>query len=604
MAIVTVEDRLAPTAIAQNLTVQLDAKGRASITAAQLNDGSSDNCGEIALAINKTSFSCQDLGENIVTLTVTDKNGNQSTATATVTVEDKTAPVVITQNITVQLNASGAAAITVADINKGSSDNCSIASLTLSRTAFDCSNLGTNEVVLTVTDGSRNVASGTAIVTVEDKLAPVVAVKNITVHLNSAGSATISAADLDNGSTDNCGIASLSLDKSTFDCEDLGENTVTLTVTDASGNQATAVATVTVEDKVAPMITAPAAVVVDVDAGRTNASNVVLGEPSTSDNCSVAAVSSDAPAEFPTGTTIVTWTVTDASGNTTTATQTVTVRRDVVSVANQAQINVPIRTAYASLPLPATVTVTYSDGATEAIRVVWAQGTYNGLVAGTYTLSGQLTLAAGTTNLRGKVAAVAVRVEPNIAPTGLAFSATTFKPETTADEVIGTLTTTDPDDSEFVYTLVSGAGDTHNALFEIRGDQVYLKSNNGLSGMTSFTIRVRSTDPYLNTIERSFTLTKQAYDRTVDQLKIVNAFSPNGDGVNDNWTIPELRFYNEVYIQVFDRSGVRVLETKDPEKGWDGRGPNGQILKGAFLYTVEVKDINWVKRGVVTILTK
>ncbi|WP_188502346.1 T9SS type B sorting domain-containing protein, partial [Pontibacter amylolyticus] len=496
------------------------------------------------------------------------------------------------------------ASITAADINKGSSDNCGIASMSLSKTAFDCSDVGTSEVVLAVTDGSGNIATAKATVTVADNLAPVVQVKHITVQLDAAGKATITAADLDNGSTDNCSIASMSLDKRTFSCEDLGENKVTLTVADASGNKATAVATVTVEDKVVPMITAPVAVVVNVDAGKTTASNVTLGEPTASDNCSVASVTNDAPVEFPTGTTTVTWTVTDASGNSTTATQTVTVRRDIVSVANPAQINVPIRTAYPSVPLPGTVMVTYSDGATEAIGVVWAQGTYNGLIAGIYPLTGQLTLAEGTTNLRGLTAQVTVEVQPNKVPTALAFSATTFKPEATADEVIGTLTTTDPDDTEFVYALVSGEGATHNSLFEIRGDQVYLKSNKGLSGMTSFTIRVRSTDPYLNTIERTFTLTKQAYDRTVDQLKIVNAFSPNGDGINDNWAIPELRFYNEVYIQVFDRSGVRVFETTDPEKGWDGRGPNGQILKGAFLFTVEVKDINWVKRGVVTILGK
>ncbi|MBF8964112.1 HYR domain-containing protein [Pontibacter sp. FD36] len=603
-ATITVEDTTAPIAMARNLVVQLDASGRASITAAQLNDGSSDNCGIETLSLDKSSFSCEDLGENTVTLTVTDKSGNQSTATATVTIEDKVAPVVIVQHITIQLDASGAATITTADINKGSSDNCGIASMTLSKTSFDCSNVGANEVTLTVTDGSGNTATATATVTVEDLSAPIVLVKDITVQLDAAGSATITAAELDNGSADNCGIVSLSLDKSTFGCEDTGENKVTLTVTDASGNQATAVATVTVEDKVAPMITAPVAVVVNVDAGKTTASNVALGEPAASDNCSVASVTNDAPVEFPTGTTTVTWTVTDASGNSTTATQTVTVRRDIVSVASPAQINVPIRTTYPGVPLPGTVMVTYSDGATEAIGVVWAQGTYNGLIAGIYPLTGQLTLADGTTNLRGLTAQVIVEVEPNIAPTALAFSATTFKPEATADEVIGTLTTTDPDDTEFVYTLASGEGDTHNALFGVRGDQVYLKSNKGLSGMTSFSIRVRSTDPYLNTIERTFTLTKQAYDRTVDQLKIVNAFSPNGDGVNDNWTIPELRFYNEVYIQVFDRSGVRVFETTDPEKGWDGRGTNGRILKGPFLFTVEVRDINWVKRGVVTILGK
>ncbi|WP_170114091.1 Ig-like domain-containing protein [Pontibacter mucosus] len=284
--------------------------------------------------------------------------------------------------------------------------------------------------------------------------------------------------------------------------------------------------------------------------------------------------------------------------------QVLKVTRNIASVTAPEIIQVPIRTTFEQVPLPPTVGVTYSTGETAQVKVQWEAGAYDGTKAGQYVLTGTLEPAEMTTNLGNLTASILVEVLPNKAPTALAFSATTFKPEATADEVIGTLSTTDPDDSEFVYTLASGEGDTHNALFEIRGDQVYLKSNKGLSGMTTFTIRVRSTDPYLNTIERSFTLAKQAYDRTVDQLKIVNAFSPNGDGINDNWTIPELRFYNEVYIQVFDRSGVRVFETRDPETGWNGHSTGGQVLKGPFLYIIEVKDINWVKRGVVTILSK
>src|SRR5207244_2497068 len=44
------------------------------------------------------------------------------------------------------------------------------------------------------------------------------------------------------------------------------------------------------------------------------------------DNCAVANVSNDAPAQFPKGDTTVTWTVTDSSGNPLTATQIVTVK--------------------------------------------------------------------------------------------------------------------------------------------------------------------------------------------------------------------------------------------------------------------------------------
>ena len=64
---------------------------------------------------------------------------------------------------------------------------------------------------------------------------------------------------------------------------------------------------------------------VDAGACSTALSNVTLGTPTTGDNCSVASTTNDAPVSFPLGATTVTWTVTDGAGNTTTATQEVTV---------------------------------------------------------------------------------------------------------------------------------------------------------------------------------------------------------------------------------------------------------------------------------------
>src|SRR5207249_9015014 len=65
----------------------------------------------------------------------------------------------------------------------------------------------------------------------------------------------------------------------------------------------------------------PAAVTVNTDAGQCSATGVSLGVPAIADNCPGASYSSDAPASYPKGNTTVTWTVTDASGNTATASQ-------------------------------------------------------------------------------------------------------------------------------------------------------------------------------------------------------------------------------------------------------------------------------------------
>ncbi|WP_232058280.1 HYR domain-containing protein [Nibribacter ruber] len=610
-ATVKIEDKVAPVAVARNIKVQLDATGKVIIAAADLDNGSSDACGIASMTVSKTDFDCGHLGQNTVVLTVTDKNGNSATVEAIVTVEDKVAPVAVAKNLTVQLDATGKVAITAAQVDGGSTDNCTIATITVDKTDFTCANVGDNEVTITVTDQSGNTHTAKAIVTVEDKVGPVVLAQNLTIQLDANGAATITAADVNANSSDNCGIASMVLSKSVFDCSNVGANVVTFTVTDVNGNAATAQVIITVEDKTNPTITAPANVTVNVDPGKTTASNVALGTPVTADNCSATTFNNNGPAEYPTGTTTVTWTVTDASGNTATATQTVTVRPNAVSVAKPAMVEVKIRTTFAQVPKPATVEVTFTDGNKAQVPVTWQPGTYNGLVAGDYELTGILNVPSDKSNVDNVVAKWTVRVLPNQAPTDIKLSKATFQPSILPDQAIGTFTAVDVDDpidnlpeNQHRFDLITGAGSTDNDLFDIRDGKLYLLSNKGLSGRTTFSIRVLATDPYDNTFEKVFTITKEAYSKETVDLKIVNAFSPNGDGVNDTWTVPELRFYNSVEVQVFDRSGVRLFHTTNPEEGWNGRDTNGRVLVGPYLYIIHIKDINFVKRGTVTILKK
>ncbi|EPR72755.1 secreted hyalin domain protein-likely involved in carbohydrate binding or cell-adhesion [Winogradskyella psychrotolerans RS-3] len=79
--------------------------------------------------------------------------------------------------------------------------------------------------------------------------------QNITVSLDASLNSTITPSQIDNGSSDNCAIASMTLDETTFDCSHIGENTVTLTVTDINGNSDAATAVVTVSPLPAPIPT-------------------------------------------------------------------------------------------------------------------------------------------------------------------------------------------------------------------------------------------------------------------------------------------------------------------------------------------------------------
>ena len=113
-----------------------------------------DNCTTVTITNSQNGTSNASdwypVGTTNVVWTAKDASGNSSTCIQAITVVDNIAPVVITKNITIQLDATGAAAITAADVNNGSSDACGIATMILDKTAFNCSNVGANTVTLTV----------------------------------------------------------------------------------------------------------------------------------------------------------------------------------------------------------------------------------------------------------------------------------------------------------------------------------------------------------------------------------------------------------------------------------------------------------------------
>ncbi|TCK64785.1 putative secreted protein (Por secretion system target) [Winogradskyella wandonensis] len=106
---------------------------------------------------------------------------------------------------------------------------------------------GVIPVILNVTDSNNNSSITPLQVKVVDNIGPNVITQDVTVTINCNNPmATITVDAINNGSTDNCQILNIDLDMTTFDETNLGENTVTLTVTDTSGNTNSNTAIVTV----------------------------------------------------------------------------------------------------------------------------------------------------------------------------------------------------------------------------------------------------------------------------------------------------------------------------------------------------------------------
>lgn len=101
----------------------------------------------------------------------------------------------------------------------------------------------------------------------------------------------------------------------------LGEHIIQLTVTDAAGEKHSAEAIFVVRDSTAPVLAVPADVIAEANAVM---STVAIGAATATDIFG-ATITNDAPATYPLGTALVTWTATDANGNVSSGTQKVTV---------------------------------------------------------------------------------------------------------------------------------------------------------------------------------------------------------------------------------------------------------------------------------------
>lgn len=157
--------------------------------------------------------------------------------------------------------------------------------------------------------------------TSDDPTPPTALCQSATVYIDAFGVADVTAGDVDFGSTDNCGAVTMGVSPNTFSCADVGSQTVTLTVTDPEGNNATCTSTVTVLDTLAPVPDASS--LPDIN-GYCQIDTIAI-QPLATDNCGgIITITNDAVYPISSvGTTVVTWTYEDENGNLSTQVQNV-----------------------------------------------------------------------------------------------------------------------------------------------------------------------------------------------------------------------------------------------------------------------------------------
>ncbi|SVB44619.1 uncharacterized protein METZ01_LOCUS197473, partial [marine metagenome] len=257
------------------------------------------------------------LGETLVTWTATDVVGNTSTTEQKVIVVDTTTPdLTIPEDQIVEATSIEETLVEIGEAE--ANDITGISSIT--NNAPEVFSLGSTVVTWASIDNNGNSTTYEQTITVVDTTSPSIFVPADIVA--EAVDPVLNFIELGDATTyDHVGVDSITNDRP--DSFSFGSTTVTWTAVDTSGNISTGTQIVTIVDTTMPEIIAPSDVT--VEAAGTSNTVVDTGDATIYDIIQVDSVTSDSPDTFPLGETVITWTATDSSGNSATATQTVTV---------------------------------------------------------------------------------------------------------------------------------------------------------------------------------------------------------------------------------------------------------------------------------------
>jgi gliding motility-associated-like protein len=259
-------------------------------------------------------------------------------------------------------------------------------------------------------------------------------------------------------------------------------------------------------------------------------------------------------------------------------------------------------TGFNEIGLPTEITVITEDGNSHILPISWSEGDYDGYQSGPYILNGTIQLPNSWELNVENLPTITVLVLPKDPPTDLLLSNDFFNQnESNSPILIGDFTVIDPLDDIHEIELPEGVED--NDLFLIIDDQLYWRNEDLVPGVYEFTILVRVTDREGNVFEKEFIISRRLIELLME-MEIANTFTPDGDGINDDWGIPSLEMFSSVRLHIYERGGLRVFFTDDPSRRWDGTFEGRPLPIDSYYYVIEVDDIKETRKGILNLLRR
>ncbi|MDI1495225.1 MAG: NHL repeat-containing protein [Cenarchaeum symbiont of Oopsacas minuta] len=333
---ITVQDTIPPSITApQNVTFEaqnLDAN-LVELGTPQVNDAVSIDM------ITNNAPTYFPMGTTLITWMAIDHSDNSETAIQTVIVQDTTAPILTTPpNITTEATSATGSVVQI-----GNATAVDIDTVVITNNAPSLFPIGTTQVTWTAIDDSGNFVDAVQTVTIQDTIPPIVTAPN---NITAEAVAKNNSVEIGLASVyDTVNVISTTNNAPTF--FPIGTTQVTWTAIDGAGNQAFAAQQIIIIDSISPIVMAPANIT--AEAQSADGAKVQIGN-ATAIDIDTFTITNNATQIFPIGTTQITWTATDASGNVGTAVQTVTIV-DTVKPTITAPANVTVESIARNTPV-------------------------------------------------------------------------------------------------------------------------------------------------------------------------------------------------------------------------------------------------------------
>ncbi len=367
-----------------------------------------------------------------------------------------------------------------------------------------------------------------------------------------------------------------------------GINTVTYTATDSAGNVSTCTFKVTLKDVTKPTIVGGCPLAITLAADAQCQAKYTLPVKTATDNCggSVPVVSSYTIDIFPIGSTPVTYTATDASGNTASCFFTVIVQ-DTMSPAFQGCPIVVSGTKNSScettVDLPK---LTVTDNCSKDIQYESSSPDNTDFPLGetivTYTAVDDADNS--TTCVFKVVVSNAESPEIEDCPGTITENATAAEPDSVAVAWV-----------EPHATVACGKVKDVEKSHE--------------SGSKFPVGKTTVTYTFWDEGEKSSTCTFDIVVLASNVLfEVSNVVTPDGDGINDVWTLSNIEEFKSNTVVVIDRWGNKIYQATGYDNArtvWNGTNKNGTVVPtGTYFYTVEVRDQGKVvlKKGFIEVI--